>query len=447
MVMTLSEVFERAVDRYLESEQSSDESLSIDSNVCIDLINYKNKTSSMTATRHSQRYKHLQKLNTKTKINTKINKKKNKQLLDEFTQVNNEVNKEVLNVKEKKSKTKCKMNKTEKEKEEKEEIDLEDGNERLINYENVIKSKRGKICNDPTILRPKKVLTKTEFEDGTILNTKVKKKTQGKQSSSIKQIKNRKRKDDFEENYDSISIPKSKSRKIEQKESRESDCLIDRKKKHKIKKTISQKKLCEGKFSSSKKGGKNRKISKEKLESLHKKIDKKPKNRIIKNDIENVKHVMNTKKIEVKPFKSLIANKDIESLDALKDKISKRRYEEKLKLEQERKKKQSLKVNNIHGTSRKVPCKDNTSHNNNDKLDNKGLRFPNINKKEKNFGNNIKNLNDSEPKKISYNIKTSYSKYTKVLERGDQTIQALNQATEQTLYVRCYFIPISLNFR
>ncbi|XP_011502520.1 PREDICTED: uncharacterized protein LOC105365923 [Ceratosolen solmsi marchali] len=429
MVMHLTQVFDKAVDLYLESEITSNDSLPIISDRDIDLTNCKNKTS-LSSIRYSQRHKHLQKLNKKVNINTKINKKKIIQIYDDFIKKDKKIGIEVLNIK-KKDKKKLRSEK---------KIQVEENkgqeNKVAISDTNVIKSKRKKGNNDRIILKNKKILKK-EIDGSIKLNKKFKKEIrQDKQLFSTKELKsNRKRKDDFQD-YNSISMSKSKSKKIDKKKSKELDSLIDRIRKNKNKKIESDEKSLDNNdklFSPSRNREKSRNSNKEKLKSLYTNINKEKDKIKKRNNIKNVAHTTNSKKNEIKKCESCIINKDIEFLDGLKDKISKKPHEKIWKLERKRKKNQSLKVDNIPRISKKVPCNDSTYHQNNNKLDNTKLKFKNVNRKNKNVQNSNQNLDNSKPKKISCNIKTAYNKYTKVSERGDPTIQALNQATEQTL--------------
>lgn len=115
MAMTLKDVFERAVDRYLESEQSSDDSLSCGSGAGVNSPGYKNKNSSPTVVRHSQRHKHSRKLNKKTKLSSsKVSKKNTRQrAYEDSAKEDSEVETKVVKVKDKKSKKKSKKCKSE----------------------------------------------------------------------------------------------------------------------------------------------------------------------------------------------------------------------------------------------------------------------------------------------------------------------------------------------
>ncbi|OXU17702.1 hypothetical protein TSAR_001147, partial [Trichomalopsis sarcophagae] len=455
MAMNLKDVFDRAVDRYLESEESCDDSLSCGSAASVNSPGYKSKNSSPSAIRHSQRHKHSR--NKKNKLGNKSSKKKTRQRVYDEASVKEESEAETKAVKVKDKKTKKKTKKSKSEVKE-ELIDEEQENEGAISDTNVIKSKKKKSSDTDqrTVTKnSKKVLVKEELiaeeEPAAVKPSKKVKKDkeirQGKaESRSPKELKeNRKRKDDFEEDYDVASIAKSKSRKIEKKESKELDVLIDRVRKSKVKKEESpDRSVKEGeKLFSPTAVKKNRKANKEKSESPTKHNDKekekkskKKSHELLKNgelkkecEVKSIERTTNANKSPAKKIESSVKN-DTESLDSLKDRISERRREEKLKLEQEKKKKQSLKSDGFHGTSKKVPSNGSTYHNDVDlKLGSKKVKSKKTNKDEKNCESKSQNQEESEPKKI----KTSYSKHTKGSGRRDPAIQALNQATEQTL--------------
>ncbi|XP_058794615.1 protein split ends-like isoform X2 [Phymastichus coffea] len=438
MAMNLKDIFDKAVERYLEFEHSSDDSLSTCSGASVGSPNYKNKSSSPSVVRHSQRHKHSRKLSKKDKLNNKIHKKHEKEESEPEVKVTKEKKKD----KKKSKKCKSEMKVEEKNKEEE--------NDGAISDENVIKSKKKKSSDtDKTVSKSKKVSVKEEIDEQQIKSSK-KQKKESKHEKGIhvaKEKESRKRKEDFEEDYEISSISKSKSRKIEKNESKEVDVLINRVKKNKkeVKKESPDTSLEEEEKLSSinAKNKKNsRKLNKEKSEpaSKHDKKDKNKKSKrnsdeLIKNgelkkdsDMENIENKANVSKSAAKIIESIVTNKDIESLDSLKDRISERRREEKLKIEQEKKKKQSSKGDAFHGTSKKVPSNGSTYHDI-DKLGGKKIKSKKVSKEDKSIENKSQNQDESEPKKI----KTFPSKHPKGSSKAESAIQALHQATERTL--------------
>ncbi|KAJ8666867.1 hypothetical protein QAD02_008529 [Eretmocerus hayati] len=459
MAMTLKDVFDRAVDRYLESEQSDDGSLSDDSRKETNSSPFKNKTPP-SAVRHSQRHKHPRKLSKKIKPINKLSKKKSRQRVNEESEKeDSDSETKVVKIKDKKNKKKskkCKVEvKEEEESEEREDEDDEQENEgAILNERNVIKAKRQKSGDkEQTLSKSKRLSVKEEVKkDSTRLSKKSKKQNgPDKDSRPAKEMKeNRKRKDDFEEDCDLVSIPKSKSKKIEKKEKKEKkenkglDVLIERVKKSKMKKEEPLDTSFEedGNHVTPEKKKKNRKMVKEKKELSSKRCDKEKNKKSKRKTDECVKNGRLKKKEDeydfnecfqsetkppIKKIESSITKKDIESLDSLKDRISEKRREEKLKSEE--KKKKHSKVDGVHGISKKVPSNGNSYHHSIDKLGHKNSKSKKLNKEEKSDESKSQNQDESEPKKI----KTSSSKQTKGSAKGDPTMLALNQATEQTL--------------
>ncbi|XP_028047822.1 PHD finger protein rhinoceros isoform X2 [Monomorium pharaonis] len=452
MAINLKEAFDKAVKRYLESETSSDEDAASRSlNGSPTSLSHPSRN--LSSSHHNAR-KRSKKSTKKSKLykSESTTKSKSNEKVDE----DEKRNKSIKVAKKKRGKKKSKKMKEE-ESEEDEEEQEDQESEDAISETSIVTSKRRKNIDVNNLLKTKKL--PKESEELKTSKKASKERHQSKKDSEIvrstKEVKeNKKRKEDFEEDYEPPIIAKSKSRKIEKKELEETTILTDNTKKSKLKKieveesdTVFEQ---DKKQSSHIKTKKNRKKEKSNLKT--KSAEKSNKNHIkqknkkskqkkqeLKNgelksqtdpkDIEldntlDSKHAHNSKKLS-----TLIGNKDVDSLDSLKDKISDRRREEKLKNEKEKRRK-AMK-NDIHGVhSKKVPSNSSTFHDN-DKDSAKRSKSRKSTKEDKIADDAIKK-NDPE---VSENKKNTHAKHTKGLKAEENAaIQALNQATEKTLH-------------
>lgn len=453
MAINLKEAFDKAVSRYLESETSSDE----------DPTSPQSLVGTPTSPSHPPR--HLSSSHHNTRKRSKKSTKKSKSYKSESRtkSKNNEKvdedEKRSKNIKVAKKKRGKKKGKKVREEEldEDEEEQEDQESEGAISGTSIVASKRRKNVDVNSILKTKK-LSKESEELKTSNKKGSKERHQSKKDSEIvlsaKETKeNKKRKEDFEEDYE--SPVKSKSRKIEKKELEETGILTDNTKKSKLKKIEIEESDAvfeeDKKQSSHVKTKKNRKKEKtnsktatkadEKSDKIHtKQKDKKSKqkkNEELKNgelkkqtdpkDIE-LESTLDSKHTHIsKKLSTLIGNKDVDSLDSLKDKISDRRREEKLKNEKEKQRK-TVKSNTLT-YSIKVPSISNIFHDY-DKDSAKRSKSKKGTKEDKPAdADTIKK--ESE---IIENKKVVHAKHTKGMEENS-TIQALNQATEKTLHV------------
>lgn len=454
MAVNLKEAFDKAVSRYLESETSSDEDLTSPRSLAgspaalsypsrhLSSSHHNARKRSKKSTKKSKSYKPESK--TKSKNNDKVDEDEKR-------------NKSIKVAKKKRGKKKGKKVKEEESDEDEEEQEDQES-EDAISEASIITSKRRKNIDVNSLLKTKKLPKETE-ELKTSSKKASKERHQSKKDSEIvrsaKETKeNKKRKEDFEEDYEPPVIVKSKSRKIEKKELEETALLTDNAKKSKLKKIEVQE---SNTFEESKKQStrvktkKNRKKEKSNLKTVTKSDEKsdkghvkqknkksKQKNEELKNgelksqtdskDVE-LENVLDSKHTHIsKKLSTLIGNKDVDSLDSLKDKISDRRREEKLKNEKEKQRK-AVK-SDVHGVySKKVPSNSSTFHDN-DKDGAKRSKSKKSTKEDKIADDAIKK-HDPE---INENKKST--KHTKGLGAEENAaIQALNQATEKTLHV------------
>lgn len=451
MAINLKEAFDKAVSRYLESETSSDEDPTSP------------RSLAETPTSPSYPPRHLASSHHNARKRSKKSTKKSKSYEPESRtksknneKVNDEDEKRSKNIKVAKKKRGKKKGKKAREEEldvdEEEQEDQE--SEGAISGTSIVASKRRKNVDVNSLLKTKK-LSKDSEELKTSNKKGSKERHQSKKESEIvrsaKETKeNKKRKEDFEEDYE--SPVRSKSRKIEKKELEETGILTDNAKKSKLKKIeIEENDVVfeEGKKQSSYvKTKKNRKKEKtnsktatkadEKSDKIHtKQKDKKSKqkkNEELKNgelkrqtdpkDIE-LESTLDSKHTHIsKKLSTLIGNKDVDSLDSLKDKISDRRREEKLKNEKEKQRK-AVKSNPLT-YSVKVPSS-NIFHDC-DKDGAKRSKSKKSTKEDKTVDADAIKKQESE---IDENKKVA--KHTKGMEENS-SIQALNQATEKTLH-------------
>jgi len=366
-------------------------------------------------------------------------------------------NKSIKVAKKKRGKKRGKKVKEESDEDEEEQEDQE--SEDAISEVSIVTSKRRKNIDVNSLLKTKKLPKETE-ELKTSNKKASKERHQSKKDSEIvrsaKETKeNKKRKEDFEEDYEPPVIAKSKSRKIEKKELEETAILTDNVKKSKLKKieveesdTVFEESK---KQSSHVKTKKNRKKEKLNLKTVTKSDEKSDKSHIKqknkkskqKNELKNgeLKGQTDSKDVELesaldskhthisKKLSTLIGDKDVDSLDSLKDKISDRRREEKLKNEKEKQRK-AVK-GDVHGIySKKVPSNSSAFHDN-DKDSAKRSKLKKSTKEDK----IVDEIKKHDPE-INENKKSTHAKHTKGLGTEENAaIQALNQATEKTLHV------------
>lgn len=459
MAINLKEAFDKAVSRYLESETSSDE----------DTASPRSLPASPTSLPYPSRHLSSSHQNTRkrSKKSTKKSKSykpesKTKSKSNEKVDEDEKRNKSIKVAKKKRGKKKGKKVKEEESDEDEEEQEDQESEDAISEVSaSIVTSKRRKNIDVNSLLKTKKLSKETEE-----LKTSNKKASKERHRSkkdteivrSAKETKeNKKRKEDFEEDYEPPVIAKSKSRKIEKKELEETAILTDNAKKSKLKKI--EVKESDTVFEESKKQSshvktkKNRKKEKSNLKTVTKSDEKsdkghikqknkksKQKNEELKNG--ELKSQTNPKDVELesaldskhthisKKLSTLIGNKDVDSLDSLKDKISDRRREEKLKNEKEKQRK-TVK-GDVHGIySKKVPSNSSTFHDN-DKDNAKRSKSKKSMKEDKIGDDAIKKHNPE----VSENKKSTHVKHTKGLGAEESaTIQALNQATEKTLHV------------
>lgn len=357
------------------------------------------------------------------------------------------------------------------EEDEEEEEQEDQESEDAISETSIVASKRRKNVDVNSLLRSKK-LSKESEELKTSNKKASRERHQPRKDSEIvrsaKEMKeNKKRKEDFEEDYEAPVIAKSKSRKIEKKELEETGILTDNAtKKSKLKKMEVEETDAvfeeDKKQSSHVKTKKNRKKEKTSLKTATKADEKSDKNHAKQKDKKSkqknaelkngeLKSQMNSKEIEIesaleskhthtsKKLSAFIGNKDVDSLDSLKDKISDRKREEKLKNEKEKQRK-AMKSDTQSVHSKKVPSNSNAFHEN-DKDSAKRSKSKKGAKEDKAIDDTIKKQ-DTE---IGEN-KKAHAKHTKGLGAEENaTIQALNEATEKTLHVS-FFNLMYTNF-
>lgn len=453
MAFNLKEAFDKAVNRYLESETSSDEDATSPKSVpvppaspsCPSQVSspHQNRKRSKKSTRKSKSYKSEGK--GKSKANDKNDDEEKR-------------GKNYKLPKKKRGKKKSKRAKDEESvnEEEQEEQESEDA----ISESSIITSKRRKHVDTNNLVLKTKKLSSKESEELKKLNKK-ERHQQKKEVESLRPAKeskeNKKRKEDFEEDYEPLVIAKSKSRKIEKKELEETEIVADNARKSKAKKiepredeAAAEEKDKPQHIKVKKSRKKEKAVSKaskpdEKSEKSRGK-DKEKKSKQRGDELKNgeLSSEIDSKDLELesdldskethasKKIAAFIGDKDIESLDGLKDKISERRREEKLKSEKEKQKKTSKSdLHNVY--SKKVPSNGSTFHDS----DKAGAKRPKLKKgmkedKVPTTEDTVKaqDQDASETKKV----KVSQAKHTKGFGKEESSIQALNQATEQTLH-------------
>ena len=499
MAVNLKEAFDRAVDRYLESEPSSDEGTSLPRSSALPSSPRTLRTSSPSSQNQNSR-KRYKKSNKKSKSNKTEKKLKRSSRLrddDDDDDDDDEENDakvaeierspiEPKSAREKRGKKRSKRGRDEEPENEEETYD--DDEDGAISETTVIKSKRKKYVDVGRALpKNKKLSAKEEKKLADETAKKSAKKSikeqptavlrpsrEAKETKETKEGKKKKEKEDFEEDYDSSPTRKNKSKRIEKKSQIRENSLVERiKKSAKSKRNVSREsdRLTDTEEDSPKKAppAKTKRFHKEKNETpptqksndkseikstakstskstskikklKSKKIDECPKNGEVKksNAKTEIKNEIKKETPELdtasKKFSALIANEDMESLDSLKDRLVERQREEKLKLERAKQKK-LVKGDVVH--KKKVPSNGSTL--NDIKGNIKRTKIKKIVKDEKTAvevsGNPVKRQSDNEtaesPKK---KIKTC--KHTKGTDKEESpAIQALNQATEQTLNV------------
>ncbi|KAG5310527.1 CECR2 protein, partial [Acromyrmex insinuator] len=455
MAINLKEAFDKAVSRYLESETSdSDEDATSPRSLAGSPTSLSYPSRHLSSSHHNAR-KRSKKSTKKSKSYKPESKTKSKS--NEKVDEDEKRNKSIKVAKKKRGKKKGKKVKEE-ELDEDEEEQEDQESEDAISETSIVTSKRRKNVDVNSLLKTKK--QPKESEGLKTSNKKAsKERHQSKKDSEIvrsaKEMKeNKKRKEDFEEDYEPPVIAKSKSRKIEKKELEEIAILTNNTKKNKLKKIEVEESDAvfeeDKKQSSHVKTKKNRKKEKSNLKTVTKSDEKSDKSHIKqknkkskqKEELKNgeLKSQTDSKDVELesaldskhthisKKLSTLIGNKDVDSLDSLKDKISDRRREEKLKNEKEKQRKAGK--SDTHGVhSKKVPSNSSTFHDN-DKDSAKRSKSKKSMKEDKTDDTNKKH--DPE---ISENKKNTHAKHTKGLGTEENvTIQALNQATEKTLH-------------
>ncbi|XP_035719781.1 protein split ends-like isoform X2 [Vespa mandarinia] len=467
MAINLKEAFDKAVNRYLESETSSDEDLSSTRSVSISpsSLSYPLNTTSPSTMQHNVK-KSLKKSNKRSKSIKSETRAKSKISLEIEEE---KQSKNLKFTKKKRGKRKSKKIKEEdiieEEEEEGEEEYTEIKNEKqeqeikgeeadkALSDVNVVKSKGKKHINTNNVLLKTKKLPPKEQELKRA--NKKNKHQQKKDAEIIRSVKEgKKRKEDFEESYEPSIIAKSKSRKIEKKEL-ENTLIAENTKKCKLKRVESQDNNTEKSLHVKVK--KNRKKEKDeakmnlksdeefdgKILTKEKEKEKKSKQKTEENvnngeltdlvdskELEIETNIQKSKQFDTcKKLAALVNNKDLESLDSLKDKVSERRREEKLKHEKEKQKKKDIQS----AYSKKVPSNGSTLHDG-DKVNLKRLKSKKGVKEEKSIA--IGDINKCHNHEVNDSKKTKNTqvKHTKVFGKEESSaIQALNQATEQTL--------------
>ncbi|XP_043248732.1 flocculation protein FLO11-like isoform X2 [Colletes gigas] len=454
MAVNLKEAFDKAVNRYLESETSSDEDASSPkpfvatptSPSCPSRVSspHQNRKRSKKSTKKSKSYK------SESKGKSKANDK------------NDEEEKRGKNYKlPKKKRGKKKSKRVKGEESVNEEEQEEQESEDAMSESSIVTSKRRKHIDANNLLLKTKKLSPKESEELKKMNKKISKERhkQKKEADSVRPIKeskeNKKRKEDFEEDYEPLVIAKSKSRKIEKKELEETEIFTNNSKKSKAKKVESNEDEVDAleetdktqhiKVKKSRKKEKGASKPEEKYEKSRAKDKEKkskskidePKNGEISSEIDSkdldLESDLDSKETNTsKKITAFIGDKDIESLDGLKDKISERRREEKLKNEKEKQKKPAKSdLHNVY--SKKVPSNGSTFQDS----DKAAARRPKLKKgmKEEKVPTTedalkIQDQEVTETKKV----KVAQTKHTKGFGKEESSIQALNQATEQTLH-------------
>ncbi|XP_076225247.1 uncharacterized protein LOC116430496 isoform X2 [Nomia melanderi] len=455
MAFNLKDAFDKAVNRYLESETSSDEDPSSPKSFvatpaspsCPSRVSspHQNRKRSKKSTKKSKSYK------SESKGKSKVNEKNDE---DEKRGKNYKL------PKKKRGKKKSKKAKDEESVNEEEQEDQE--SEDAMSESSIVTSKRRKHIEANNLLLKTKKLSSKESEELKKMNKKISKERhqQKKETESVRPMKeskeNKRRKEDFEEDYESLVIAKSKSRKIEKKELEETEIFTDNAKKSKGKKVepLGDEEVSENKDKTQHiKTKKNRKKEKAGLKALKpeekseksRAKDKEKKSKQKNDDVKNgeISSEIDSKDLDLesdvdskeaptsKKITAFIGDKDIESLDGLKDKISERRRDEKLKGEKEKPKKTGKSdFHNVY--SKKVPSNGST-FNDSDKASVKRPKLKKGMKEEKvpTTEDPVKTQDQEagETKKIK-----PTSKHTKGFGKEESSIQALNQATEQTLH-------------
>ncbi|CAK9797561.1 Chromatin remodeling regulator CECR2 [Anthophora quadrimaculata] len=456
MAFNLREAFDKAVNRYLESETSSDEDPSSPKSFlatpaspsCPSRVSspHQNRKRSKKSTKKSKSYK------SENKGKSKVNEK------------NDEEEKRGKNYKlPKKKRGKKKSKRVKDEESVNEEEQKEQESEDAMSESSIVTSKRRKLVDGNNLLLKTKKLSSKETEEFKKIDKKISKERhqQKKETESVRPMKetkeNKKRKEDFEEDYEPLVIAKSKSRKIEKKELEETEIFTDNAKKNKVKKNESHEEEAppENKNKTPHiKVKKNRKKEKTGLKALKsdeksdksRAKDKEKKSKQKNDELRNgeISSEIDSKDLDLesdvdskeintsKKIPAFIGDKDIESLDSLKDKISERRREEKLKNEKEKQKK-TVKSDLHNMYSKKVPSNGSTFHDS-DKATAKRPKLKKGIKEEKvptmEDPVKIQDQEVSETKKV----KVAQTKHTKGFGKEESSIQALNQATEQTLH-------------
>ncbi|XP_015114343.1 bromodomain-containing protein 4 [Diachasma alloeum] len=443
MAVNLKEAFDRAVDRYLESEPSSDECPSVPASPnAVPSSPYPARASSSPSLLSSTR-----KRNKKSKQKSKSNKSEKKSKgrgrdEEEEDEHEEEGEEEEESPRDKRGKKRSKRAREEEERNEDNDEDDENG---AISESSVIKSKRKKYSEVERLLpKSKKLSAKEEKSEESNKRGKNRQKEQVTKNTK-EHRESRRKKEDFEEDHEPLINIKSKSKRIEKRGIEDNAGLTDRirkkqKKPEKIVEESDDERLSEieenGKQTPEKKKNRSkrdktgqkppkievkheRKASKEKdKKSKVKKMEERPKN----GEVKKLEKEKDTKKEDTasKKFDSLVSNKDLESLDSLKDRISERRREDKLKQERERAKRSAK----IDTEKKKVPSNGNTYHESG-KVNLKRAKLKKPVKDDKVLPMKDETVEIKKPK-------LTHGKHGKNREESP-AIQALNQATEQTL--------------
>lgn len=455
MAINLKDAFDKAVIKYLDQSESSDEDPASRS-LAGTPTSPSYPSRHLSSSHHNIRNKRSKKSTKKSKLHKPESRTKSKS--NEKVDEDEKRSKSIKVAKKKRGKKKGKKAKDEDLEEDEEELGDQESDD-SISEVSVVASKRRKNVDVNSLLKTKKL--PKESEELKQSNKKANKERHPPKKDteivrSVKETKeNKRRKEDFEEDYETPVIAKSKSRKIEKKEIEETGILSDNTKKSKLKKieveeneTVFEETNKQSSHIRTKKSRKKEKTSLKTATKADEKSDKshtkqkdkksKQKNEDLKNgelksrtdskdvglESADLKHSHNSKKLSTLFG---VINKD-DSFDSLKDKINDRKHDETLKSEKEKQRK-AVK-SDTHGVhSKKVPSNSNTFHDN-DKDNAKRSKSKKTAKEDKTVDDTIK----KQDPEVSENKKTS--KHSRGLGAEESaTIQALNQATEKTLHV------------
>ncbi|KAL7302381.1 hypothetical protein TKK_0005040 [Trichogramma kaykai] len=422
MALNLKEIFNKAVDKFLEFEASSEDSLSTSScNEKESIKNSKSKSFSPASPRHSPKRKQSKQKNSEEKSPAKISDKKSKVKSTNTSEKKDIVEEVIIKNENKDIKSKAK-----KVKNQTQEHDIEEKSEITQKKAalNSTKSKKTKVHNINSVSKNQN-LSSNEVDDLNIKTTEKNKKVERNLGSQTdKELKENKKKKDIKKELNLVDPSKDKTQKVRKKQ--KLDILIDKVKKRKSKSEKDFLNKLSKKLENTSDYSDNEDDQEEEIEKW-KNTNLFLKNGEMKTSLDDIGSILSSSKNIVKNIESITTKKeDIECLDGLKDRISKKRQEEKLKLELEKKRKKKS-AKSVH-VSKKVSSHDETIHDKNKSSVKKS-------KSKKHIKNEKKSQDDKESKKSKSSIKKEakglVKKEAKALVKND--IQALNQATEQTL--------------